>query len=415
MADEVVIESLGARGDGVAAGGALYVPYTLPGERVRVVRYGDRAGSPAGARARAEAVLTASPERVEPLCPHFGVCGGCALQHASDRFTARWKQELIAKALAARGIAKAAIRPTITSAPESRRRITVAARRTRKEMLIGFHAPATAAIVPIETCTVAEPALIAALPKLEELAGLAASRKGEARLTLTLTDGGIDVAVSGAKAIEGPAQALLAGVAARAGIARLGWNGEVVATMQTPEVTMGRARVVPPPGGFLQPTREGEAALVEAVGEAVGSAGRIADLFAGSGTFTLALAERAEVHAVEGEAAALAALDAAWRATPGLKRVRCERRDLVHRPLLPAEFKGVEAVVVDPPRAGARAQAEQLAQAEVAHLAMVSCKPATFARDARILIDGGYRLEWVQPIDQFRWSPHVELVAAFSR
>ena len=411
MADEVEIESLGARGDGVAEGGALYVPYTLPGERVRVVRFGARGSD----RARAEAVLTSSPERVEPLCPHFGACGGCSVQHASDRFIALWKRDLIAAALAARGIDHAAIRPTVTSAPRSRRRITVAARRTRKGVLIGFHAPAATAIVAVETCAVAEPALIAALPRLEELALLAASRKGEVRLTLTLTNGGVDVAVTGAKAMDGPARALLAGVAARAGIARLGWNGEVVATMRTPEVTLGRARVVPPPGGFLQPTIEGEAALVAAVSEAVGGARRIADLFAGSGTFTLALAERAEVHAVEGEAAALAALEAAWRATPGLKRVRTERRDLVHRPLLPAEFKDIEAVVVDPPRAGARAQAGQLARARVARLAMVSCNPATFARDARILIDGGYRLDWVQPVDQFRWSAHVELVAAFRR
>ncbi|MFQ5565258.1 MAG: class I SAM-dependent RNA methyltransferase [Paracoccaceae bacterium] len=407
MADEVEIESLGARGDGVAEGGALYVPYTLPGERVRVVRHGDRAS--------AEAVLTPSPERVRPVCPHFGACGGCSLQHASEKFIALWKRDLIAAALAARGIAKAAIRPTVTSPPEARRRITVAARRTRKGVVIGFHAPAAATIVPIETCAVAEPALIAALPGLEELAGLAASRKSEVRLTLTLTDGGIDVAVTGARAIDGPAQALLAGVAARAGIARLGWNGEVVATMRTPEVTLGRARVVPPPGGFLQPTRAGEAALVAAVGEAVGGAGRIIDLFAGSGTFALALAEQAEVLAVEGEAAALSALDSAWRATPGLKRVRCEHRDLVHRPLLPAEFKGVGAVVADPPRAGARGQAEQLARARVPRLAMVSCNPATFARDARILIDGGYRLDWVQPVDQFRWSAHVELVAGFRR
>jgi 23S rRNA (uracil1939-C5)-methyltransferase len=407
MSDEVEIESLGARGDGIAAGGALFVPYTLPGERVRVVRHGERG--------RAEAVLKASTDRVAPQCPHFGVCGGCALQHASERFTALWKRDLIAVALAARGITDVAIRPTITSAPESRRRITVAARRTRKGVLIGFHAPADTDIVPIETCVVAEPSLIAALPRLEELAGLAASRKGEVRFTLTLTNGGIDVAVTGAKEMDGPAQALLAGVAARAGIARLGWNGEEVAVMRTPEITMGRARVVPPPGGFLQPTREGELALVEAVGEAAGNAGRITDLFCGSGTFALPLAEQAEIHAVEGEAGAVAALDAAWRAAAGLKLIRSERRDLAHRPLLPAEFKGAEAVVIDPPRAGARNQAEQLARSDVPRIASVSCNPATFARDARILIDGGYRLDWVQPVDQFRWSPHVELVAAFRR
>jgi 23S rRNA (uracil1939-C5)-methyltransferase len=407
MADAVEIESLGAKGDGVAEGGALYVPYTLPGERVRVVRHGDRA--------RAEEILTASPARIKPVCPVFGTCGGCALQHATERFTALWKRDLIVATLAARGITEVAVRPTITSAPGSRRRITVTGRRTRKGVLIGFHGPASTDIVPIETCAVAEPALIAVLSRLDELVGLAASRKGEARLTLTLTNGGIDVAVTEAKPVTGPAQALLAGVAARAGIARLGWNGEEVATMRAPEVAMGRARVVPPPGGFLQPTRDGEAALVEAVGEAVGAAGRIADLFCGSGTFTLPLAEQAEIHAVDGVAEALVALDAAWRTTPGLKLVRCERRDLTHRPLLPAELKGVEAVVIDPPRAGARNQAEQLARSQVPRIASVSCNPATFARDARILIDSGYRLDWVQPVDQFRWSPHVELVAGFRR
>lgn len=407
MTDEVEIESLGAQGDGVAEGGALFVPYTLPGERVRVVRHGDRA--------RADKILTASSERIEPVCPHFGTCGGCALQHATQRFTALWKHDLIVTTLAMRGISDVVVRPTFTSAPGNRRRITVAGRRTRKGMQIGFHARGANDIVPIESCPVAEPRLIAALPRLEELVGLAASRKGEARLTLTLTNGGIDVAVTEAKQLSGPAQALLAGVAARAGIARLGWNGEEVATMKTPEVTMGRARVVPPPGGFLQPTRDGEAALVAAVGEAVAGAGRIADLFCGSGTFTLPLAEQAEIQAFDGVAEALTSLDAAWRATPGLKLVRCERRDLAHRPLLPAELKGIEAVVIDPPRAGARTQADQLARSQVPRIAAVSCNPATFARDARILIDGGYRLDWVQPIDQFRWSPHLELVAAFRR
>ncbi|HEY5720208.1 MAG TPA: class I SAM-dependent RNA methyltransferase [Gammaproteobacteria bacterium] len=407
MADEVEIESLGAQGDGVAEGGTLYVPYALPGERVRVVRH--------GARAQVQAVLRRAPERIKPVCPHFGTCGGCSLQHASEKFTALWKRGLVEAALGARGISGVAIRPTVTSPPESRRRITVAARRTKKGVLIGFHGPAESEIVPIAACPVAEPALVAALPRLEEVAGLAASRKGEVRLTLTLTNGGIDLAVADAKPVEGAAQALLAGVAARAGVARLGWNGEVLAEMRRVEVTMGRARVVPPPGGFLQATRAGEAALVEAVREAVGGAGRIADLYAGCGTFSLPLAEQAEIHAVEGDAPALAALDAAWRATPGLKRVTCERRDLVHRPLQAEEFKGLDAAVIDPPRAGARWQAQQLARSAVPRIAAVSCNPATFARDARVLIDGGYRLDWVQPVDQFRWSPHVELVAAFRR
>lgn len=408
MTDEVEIESLGAKGDGVAEGGLLYVPYTLPGERVRVLRRGDRG--------QLVEVLHPAPERVEPVCPHFGSCGGCALQHASDRFTALWKRELIVTALAARGIGDIAIRPTITSPPESRRRITAAARRTRKGVVVGFHAPSAVDVVAVTTCPVAEPALIAALQRLDELVALAASRKGEVRLILTLSHGGVDLAVVDAKPVNGPARALLAGVAARAGLARLGWNGEEVAVARTPEITFGRARVVPPPGGFLQPTREGEAALLAGVREAVGEgAGRIADLYCGSGTFALPLAEQAELLAIEADAGALAALDAAWRTTPGLKRITHERRNLASRPLLAAELKGFDAVVIDPPRAGARAQAEQLARSEVPRIAAVSCNPATFARDARILIDGGYKLRWVQPVDQFRWSPHVELVAGFKR
>ncbi|HUF86186.1 MAG TPA: class I SAM-dependent RNA methyltransferase, partial [Thermohalobaculum sp.] len=402
MADEVEIERLGAQGDGVAEGGTLFVPNTLPGERVRIVRH--------GVRAQVHEVLVRSPERVAPPCPHFGTCGGCALQHASDPFLAVWKRDMVAAALASRGIEAPAIRPTLTAPPARRRRITVAARRTKRGAVIGFHAAGSAEIVAVETCAVAEPALVAALGRLDEVVGLAASRVGEVRLTLTLTEGGVDVAVSQARPITGPAQALLAGVAARAGIARLAWNGEEVAVMRAPVVAMGRARVVPPPGGFLQPTAAGEAALVAAVREAVGGAARVADLYAGSGTFALPLAEGAEVHAVEADASALAALDAAWRSAAGLKRITGERRDLARRALLPAELKGFEAVVIDPPRAGARLQAEQLARAQLPRIASVSCNPATFARDARTLIDGGWRLEWVQPVDQFRWSPHVELV-----
>jgi 23S rRNA (uracil1939-C5)-methyltransferase len=226
MAEEVEIESLGAQGDGVAEGGTLFVPYTLPGERVRINRQGDR-----GVLVE---VLRSAPERTAPVCPHFGTCGGCALQHATERFTALWKRELVVSALASRGITGVAIRPTITSPPESRRRITAAGRRTRKGVLIGLHAPGASNIVPIERCAVAEPALIAALPQLEEIVELAASRKAEVRLTLTLTNGGIDLAVADAKEIAGPARALLAGAAARAGVARLGWNGDPVAATGSP-------------------------------------------------------------------------------------------------------------------------------------------------------------------------------------
>jgi len=226
MADEIEIEGLGAQGDGVAEGGALFVPFALPGERVRVVRH--------GGRARVQKIITPSPERTEPQCPHFGACGGCSLQHASDELVAGWKRDLVLAALAARGIRDAEVRPAVTSPPGSRRRIAVAARRTRKGMVIGFHAPGDTDIIPVTRCPVAEPALIDALPRLEEIVEAAASRKGEVRLTLTLTEGGVDVAATNAKEITGPARALLAGVAARAGIARLGWNGDEVACMRAP-------------------------------------------------------------------------------------------------------------------------------------------------------------------------------------
>jgi 23S rRNA (uracil1939-C5)-methyltransferase len=235
------------------------------------------------------------------------------------------------------------------------------------------------------------------------------------RFTVTASERGLDVAAEGGKPIQGPLYGQLVAVAATRDLARLGWDGEPLVTRRQPVQRMGRAWVAPPPGGFLQATRQGEAALVAAVREAVGRAARIADLFAGSGTFALPLAEGAEVMAADADEGALAALDAGWREADGLKRITTERRNLLSRPLLVRELSAFDAIVLDPPRAGARSQVEQIAASPVPRVAAVSCNPATFARDARTLIDGGYRLDWVLPVDQFRWSPHVELAAAFSR
>jgi 23S rRNA (uracil1939-C5)-methyltransferase len=406
MVVESVIESLGAQGDGVTAEG-VFVPFALPGERVRLM--------PSGHRARLDAVLQRAPERTEPPCPHFSTCGGCALQHASDRLLAEWKRDLVRRALASRGIEGVGIRPTSTSPPASRRRATFGARRTRKGALVGFHAAASDEIVAVTTCPVSDPALVAALPALAEIAEIGGSRKGTLRLTVTASERGLDIAVEGGKPIEGPMYGQLVAVAATRGLARLSWDGEPLVTRRQPIHRFGRAWVAPPPGGFLQATREGEAALVAAMREAVGTAARVVDLFAGSGTFALPLAEGAEVLAADADAQALAALDAGWRGAEGLRRVVTERRDLLHRPLLARHLAAFDAVVFDPPRAGARAQVEQLALSSVPRVGAVSCNPATFARDARALIDGGYRLDWVLPVDQFRWSPHVELAAAFSR
>ncbi|MEM1300538.1 MAG: class I SAM-dependent RNA methyltransferase, partial [Pseudomonadota bacterium] len=325
------------------------------------------------------------------------------------------KGDLVRRALVARGIEDVEIRPIVTSPPRSRRRVALSAKRTRKGAVIGLNAIGTNTILPIDTCGVATRPITDALPSLERLVMAGASRSGTMRLTVTDTLGGLDVAVEGGKPVEGGLYGELIAISATSDFARLSWEGEVVVVRRAPEIQIGSALVQPPPGGFLQATASGEAALWAGVREAVGDARRVADLFAGAGTFSLPLAQRAEVHAVEGISEALEALDTAWRRTEGLKKIGTETRDLYHRPLLPMEFKPFDAVVLDPPRQGARAQCEHLAKAEVKRIAAASCNPATFARDVRLLIDGGYQLDWVQPIDQFLWSPHVELIAALSR
>ena len=401
----LTVERLGHLGDGIAPG-PVFVPMVLPGEVVE--------GDVVDGRMTAPRIVTPSPDRVKPACPHYRACGGCALMHASDDFVAGWKAEVVRTALAAQGL-DAPFRPVVTSPPQSRRRATLSGRRTKKGALVGFHGRASGTIVEIPGCRLLHPHLMAALPTLAEVTALGASRKGEVGLTVTVTEGGLDLTVAEGKPLDQSLFSALAALAERADLARIVWNGEPVASRRPAAQRFGAARVVPPSGAFLQATAAGEAALVGAVREAVGAAKRIADLFAGAGTFSLPLAERAEVHAVEGEAAMLAALDAGWRQTTGLHRVTTEARDLFRRPLLPDELTRFDAVVIDPPRAGAEAQARELAGSGVQVIAAVSCNPVTFARDARILSDAGFAIDWVQVVDQFRWSPHVELAARFSR
>lgn len=398
MTQTVRIERLGREGDGIA--GDLRVPLALPGE---LWRLGEGA-----------TLLEAAPERVVPGCPHFGICGGCALQHAEAGWLARWKAGTVVRALAAQGI-EAEVRPTLTSPAGSRRRAVLTGRRTRKAALVGFHQRRSNAVIAVPDCRVVRPEITAALPALLALTGLGASRSSEVRLSVTAGPVGLDVDVGGGRALDAGLAAEIAAVAERYDLARVAWDGEPVAVRRAPWLAMGRARVVPPPGAFLQATAEGEAALVAAVRGIVGDAGRVLDLFAGCGTFSLPLAETAAVGAVEGEAAMLAALSLGAKGAPGLRPVRTVTRDLFRRPLLASELDAADAVVIDPPRAGAEAQARELARSGVARVAAVSCNPASFARDARILLDGGYRLDWVQPVDQFLWSGHVELVAAFAR
>lgn len=398
------VERLTLKGEGVTQG--LVIERVLPGEEVEGIAVDGRIAQPR--------VLTPSVQRVAAPCRHYRACGGCALMHGSDEFVAGWKQEVVRLALAGQGV-EAPFRPILTSPPASRRRATLAGRRLKSGALVGFHGRASGTVTEIDGCHLLDPALMAALPAMEALVEAGAARKGEVRLTATAFDEGVEVSVEGGKVLDADLRARLPPLALRHAIVRLSWNGEVLLQQVPPTLGIGRARVSPPPGAFLQATPQGEAALIAAVREALGPARKVADLFAGCGTFALPLAETAEVHAVEGNGALLTALDLAWRGAGGLKRVTTEVRDLFRRPLLPDELARFDAVVIDPPRAGAEAQIAELARAQVSRIAHVSCNPLTFARDARSLVTAGYRLDWVQVIDQFRWSSHVELAARFVR
>ncbi|MCV6596857.1 MAG: class I SAM-dependent RNA methyltransferase [Mangrovicoccus sp.] len=404
MTEFYTITRLGHQGDGIADG-PVYVPRTLPGEVVSGVREGQTL---TGTR-----IETPSEFRVSPPCRHSRSCGGCQLQHASDDFVADWKQDVVRIALGAQGI-ETDMRPVHTSPAASRRRATIAVRRTKKGFLAGFHGRASDVITEIPDCKLLDPGLLSGIPVAGALALIGGSRKGVLSVILTLSDAGLDVAVKGGKPLDGPLESALAQATEQHGLARLAWDGEVIAMRAPPYQHFGAARVVPPPGAFLQATHDGELALLASVQEAVAGARRLVDLFAGSGTFSLPLAKEAEIHAVEGDREMVRALDGAWRTAQGLKRVTTDARDLFRRPLMPDELARYDGCVIDPPRAGAEAQIAQLAQARIPAVAYVSCNPVTFARDARVLVGAGYTLNWVQVVDQFRWSSHVELAGSFT-
>jgi len=398
------ITRLGHHGDGIADG-PIFAPRTLPGEVVT--------GTLDGQTLRDIRITDPSPDRVAPPCRHFKSCGGCQLQHASDAYAAKWKAEVVETALAAHDIA-ARIDAVHTSPPRSRRRATLTARRTKAGAMAGFHARGSDTIIEIPDCHLLHPDLMAGLPLAEGLAQVGTSRKAPLAVTLSRSRGGLDVAVTGGKPADGPLRATLAGLARTHEVARLAWDGEVIVTRHAPEQVFGPARVVPPPGAFLQATDHGEAALLDAALAILAGATRIVDLFAGCGTFTLPLARHARLHAVEGDAAMLEALDQGWRHAPGLKPVTTEARDLYRRPLLADELARYDSALLDPPRAGAEAQIAQIASARLPRIAYISCNPVTFARDAAHLLSEGYEIGAVQVVDQFRWSAHVELIAGFT-
>lgn len=398
----VEITGMGRRGEGIANadGGPIFVPYTLPGETVRA--------EVDGGRARIVAIESASCDRIAPFCKFFTRCGGCQLQHWREEPYRQWKRGLVVTALKNRGI-EATVADVIDAHGDGRRRVSLHVRRRDNKVLAGFMAARSHDLLDIDRCPILVPALEGAM----DIARAIGARLGDCDVALTATGTGIDGAVKVERELAGRA---LHGLAqAELGLARLTVNGEPLATRASPMVTMGRAKLALPPVSFLQATAAGEAALAELVIAAAAKARKIADLFCGLGPFALRLAETAQVAAFDSDRQAIAALDRARRETSGLKPVTATARDLFREPLVASELKDFDAVIVDPPRAGAEAQARQLAKSAVATVIAVTCDPASFARDAEILVRGGYALRTVTPVDQFKWTAHIETVAAFQR
>lgn len=414
MSETLTIVRVAGQGDGVAEtpAGPVFVPLTLPGEVVR--------GEVRDGRLEQAEILTASPDRVAPVSPQYGDCGGCSLQHWASGPYLEWKREQVRLALAREGI-EADVDPAVAVPPGARRRVALHARRAADgRVILGFKARKSWRLVEVTTCPVADPRLVAAFPALARVAEpFLEHPKSAPTLHVTLTLSGLDVDVTGVERRSGglsrDAQLRAIEAAAVADLARLSVAGDTLVMARLPMVAFGPATITLPAGGFLQAAAPAEAAMVQRAVAAVKGAKKIADLFCGAGAFTFPLATVAPVLAADSSAPGIEALKAGVRTAKGLKPIEAQARDLFRRPLAPYDLRGCDAIVLDPPRAGALEQTQQIAGTKAGVAVYVSCNPATFARDARILIDAGFRLETVTPVDQFLWSSHVELVSVFRR
>jgi 23S rRNA (uracil1939-C5)-methyltransferase len=413
VVERLTIDHVGHFGDGVAlvGGASVYVPYTLGGETVEVAAVPGHHPD----RRRLLAVERASPERITPFCQHFGVCGGCAIQHWETGRYRAWKRNLVVETLAQAKL-DCEVDPLIDAHGRGRRRITLHARMGTHDVLkVSFAAANSHEIIPVDHCPILDPALGGAFEAAWAIAEPLTPTAKPLDIQITATDSGLDVDVRGSGPLPTKMITTLSRVAEQQRLARLTRHGELVLMRSPPTIMIGAATVTLPPGSFLQATVAGEEALAALAGGHCKRAKHIADLFCGVGPFALRLAANSKISAFDSDAGAIEALQKAAKATSGLKPVKAEARDLFRRPLMPQELRDYDAVVFDPPRQGAQAQAVQLAASKIPLVVAVSCNVATFARDARILVDGGYRLAAVTPVDQFRHTPHVELVAKFTR
>ena len=411
------ILEVGARGDGVAdEGGQRYVvPFTLPGE---IVEAEPRDSRGEGIVADLVTILAPSRHREPPPCLHFGTCGGCALQHWRSDIYAAWKVSLIERALSHSGVQTSVFEKPLLGVASERRRVDFVLRRQGKRVLAGFHERGSPKLVDVGLCVIARPALTALLSPLRAALAEILPEGAAADAIANETDSGLDVLIRPHKRLDlsFERRQALVDLAEKANLARLSWGDrakfEPIVTRRTPVLMLGEAVVEVPPGVFLQATKRAEQTMRAAVNAWAGDASKLADLFAGVGALTLGRPGRTSLF--ESEKAAIAAADAAARKMGG-NRVTVEKRDLFRNPLLEKDLNAYDAVVLDPPRAGAAAQVAELARSKVNKIVYASCDPGSFARDARALQDGGYRLEKLMPIDQFLWSAHVELIALLTR
>jgi len=410
--ERLIIDHVGQQGDGIAFDGArnIYVPYTLGGETVEAAASPDRAAD----RRDLVKIITPSPERIAPFCEYFGTCGGCAIQHWQTDAYRNWKRQLVADTLKQAGIA-CEVGALVDAHGTGRRRATFHARQGSGALRVGFAAAGRHEIVPITHCPILDPAMEDAIAAAQVVAELLKPVGKPLDIQISATDNGLDVDVRGSGPLATAMLSKLSHLAKQHRLARLTRHGELVLQQTPPTVQVGRARVTLPAASFMQPTQAGEETLAALVFERCKGAKRIADLFCGFGPFALRLAEKFRVSAFDSDAKAVTALNDAVRITQGLKPLTGEVRDLFRRPLVPQELREFDAAVFDPPRQGAEAQSRQLAASRLTQVVAVSCNVATFARDAKILLGGGFKLTEVIPVDQFRHTPHVELVARFGR
>lgn len=406
MNEIVEITGLGAEGDGVAttaAGAQIFIPQALPGETWHVAE-----GAP-------PEPVTILPDRLRPPDPNDEPCGGCVARHMPLAMYEAWKRDLLVRALRQYGISTE-IAPLVTVPEHTRRRATFNAARIGGAMRIGYHGRRSHELVAAEDCPVLDKRIVALLPALAALADIVAAREGGTRVAIVLTDTGADVDVEGnERKLDAAARAKIGEIAAAGRMARVSVGGVPVIERQAPVLHFAGKAVVPPPGSFFQAVPEAEQAMIGLVTAALGKAKEVGDLFCGLGTLTLPIAQKARVRAFDSDRRAIDALNEAQKRNQGLKPFTARPRDLFRDPLSPMEMKDLGALVLDPPRAGAKAQCERVAQSKVKRVVMVSCNPATLARDLRILLDGGFLLDAVTPIDQFLYSAHLEAVAVLSR